>query len=134
MLTGGEPTLQVDAALVAGLHGAGWLVAVETNGTVDAPAVRACDWVCLSPKRGTAHATLKAPAHEVKVVLPGGEAGGWTDHELAALSVDHPRAALFVQPQDGPGREANLAHCVAFVMDHPAWRLSVQVHKIVGLP
>ena len=105
VLTGGEPALQIDDALVAALHDDGWRIAVETNGTVDTAALRACDHVCISPKRGTAWPALAA-AHEIKVVLPGAalDEDGWTDAELAALeqralgAPAHP--ALFVQPQD----------------------------------
>lgn len=105
VLTGGEPALQIDDALVTALHADGWQLAVESNGTVDTAALRACDHVCISPKRGTGWPALGA-AHEIKVVLPGAavDEDGWTDAELAdlerrALAVPMP-PALFVQPQD----------------------------------
>jgi len=105
VITGGEPALQIDDALVGALHEHGWRIAVETNGTVANPALHACDHVCVSPKRGTAWRTLGI-AHEIKVVLPGAAASedGWTDAELVeieqiALAAPE-RPSLFVQPQD----------------------------------
>lgn len=105
VLTGGEPGLQINDALVEGLHERGWLIAVETNGTVDNMAIRHCDHVCLSPKQGTDWHNLGF-AHEVKVVLPGAMLGepGWTDAELLAVEETTSAAMhsvdLFVQPQD----------------------------------
>ena len=105
VITGGEPALQVDDALVTALHANGWRIAVETNGTIVNPALSACDHICVSPKRGTAWRTLGI-AHEIKVILPGAadRSQGWTDAELEEieqLALAAPeRPALFVQPQD----------------------------------
>jgi len=126
VLTGGEPTLQIDNALVAALHRDGWRIAVETNGTVDNDALRLCDHICLSPKRGTAWQTL-GNAHEVKVVFPG----GWSEADLADVQQPFPGAELFVQPQ--AGHPEAVARCVAWVLANPSWRLSVQLHKALGI-
>lgn len=110
VLTGGEPGLQVDDALVDALHEHGWLIAVETNGTVDNPALRRCDYICVAPKRGTDWKALGS-AHELKVVLPGAMPGepGWTDDELGGIEEfvsvfpgppHGSRPELYVQPQD----------------------------------
>jgi 7-carboxy-7-deazaguanine synthase len=129
VLTGGEPTLQLDESLVVQLQAAGWTVAVETNGTVDNPALAIVDWVCLSPKRG-ARVRL-ATFHEIKVVLPG----GWTKDELRALEVMAKQSDCqfaFVQPQDTEGLDS-CQTCVEFVTARPYWRLSYQTHKALGL-
>lgn len=137
VLTGGEPSLQVDEALVAALDAAQWAVAVETNGTVDNPAVLRCDHVCLSPKRGTVWNKIKT-ADEVKVVLPGAATGeqGWRVDELADIEkfAENHGAYLYVQPQDGPDAAEHLRACVEWVQSHPRWRLSLQQHKLIGLP
>jgi organic radical activating enzyme len=105
VITGGEPALQIDDALVSALHEHGWRIAVETNGTIANRALHACDHVCISPKRGTAWRTLGI-AHEIKVILPGADGAeqGWTDAELVEieqLALAAPeRPPLFVQPQD----------------------------------
>lgn len=161
VLTGGEPLLQVDPPLVRALKARGWRVAVETNGTIESPVLPHVDHLCVSPKRG-AELRVRA-AHELKVVLPGAALGepGWTDAELVALAARGSWGACFVQPQDvslgdGPpgltvlrgdasGDEAvdaalgevfaaHLARAIRFVTTHPTWRLSAQVHKLVGLP
>jgi 7-carboxy-7-deazaguanine synthase (Cx14CxxC type) len=121
--TGGEPTLQLDDALVRELHDHDLEVAIETNGTRPVPA--GVDWVCLSPKAG-AEVVLER-ADELKLVFPqaGAEPERWigfpADHHL-------------LQPMDGPDRRATTAAAVAYCLAHPEWRLSVQTHKDLGIP
>jgi 7-carboxy-7-deazaguanine synthase len=128
VITGGEPTLQVTEALIELLHRRGWTVAIETNGTISNPALRIIDWVCVSPKRGSTLAI--SDFDEMKVVLPG----GWTESELLDLEAkaDEAKAMLYAQPQDSP-ESAGIERCVAWVLNHPRWRLSYQTHKAVGL-
>lgn len=122
VLTGGEPLLQVDAALVEALHAEGFEIAIETNGTLEAPP--GIDWICVSPKAGAA--LLQRSGHELKVVVP--QAG--VDLEaLEKLPFDHRR----VQPMDNAERAANTAWAIAWCLAHPAWQLSVQTHKVVGI-
>ncbi len=121
--TGGEPLLQLDGALVSELHGAGFEVAVETNGTLPVPD--GVDWVCMSPKAGSELAVDRGD--ELKVVVPQ---PGLDLEALEALGFTH----LFVQPMDGPG----LADATRWALDwcrrHPRWRLSLQTHKLLGIP
>jgi 7-carboxy-7-deazaguanine synthase (Cx14CxxC type) len=122
VLTGGEPLLQVDAALVAALHARGFEVAVETNGTVAAPP--GLDWICVSPKAG---APLRLTAgNELKVVVPQ---PGLDLDELAALPFTH----RLLQPMDGPLQAQNTAWAIDRCLSDPRWRLSVQTHKVVGI-
>lgn len=121
--TGGEPTLQLDDALVEAFHAAGFAVAIETNGTRCVPA--ALDWVCVSPKGGAP--LTQRSGDELKVVVPQ------PDLDLdALLALDF--AHFFVQPMDGPDADANTGTAVRFCLEHPTWRLSLQMHKLVGLP
>ncbi len=121
--TGGEPLLQLDAAAVDALHEVGFEVAVETNGTLDAPV--GIDWTCVSPKAG---APLRLrEGNELKLVFPQ---EGITPEECAGLGFEH----FFLQPMDGPRREENTRRAVAYVLAHPRWRLSLQTHKLIGLP
>jgi 7-carboxy-7-deazaguanine synthase (Cx14CxxC type) len=121
--TGGEPLLQLDEALISALHAAGFEVAVETNGTVAAPP--SIDWVCVSPK---STAGLKQTSgDELKLVFPQADA---PPENFIGLDF----RAFFLQPMDGPDREANTAACVAYCLAHPQWRLSLQTHKTVGIP
>jgi 7-carboxy-7-deazaguanine synthase len=122
VLTGGEPLLQVDAALIDALHAAGFTIAVETNGSVQAP--QGIDWLCVSPKAGAP--LLQRSGHELKVVVPQ---PGLDLGELETLDF----ASRRVQPMDGPGRDANTAWAVQWCLDHPRWRLSVQTHKVIGI-
>jgi 7-carboxy-7-deazaguanine synthase len=123
VLTGGEPMLQVDAALIEALHAAGFTVAIETNGTLRVPA--AIDWICVSPKASTE--IKQRTGHELKLVYPQ---AGLDPAALAGWSFDH----YFLQPMDGPELAANTARAVAYCKANPSWRLSVQTHKILGIP
>jgi organic radical activating enzyme len=148
VLTGGEPLLQLDKELSAALVEAGWRVAVETNGSVpfkEASIARDVSLLTVSPKRGLPIVLERAT--ELKVVLPGG-AAPWEDSELVEMDRTLAPAARFVQPQDPsrqvpettflPGKltrfEASAQACIRFVKSHPGWRVSVQLHKILGLP
>ena len=121
--TGGEPLLQVDEALIAALHGAGFQIAVETNGTVAAPP--GLDWICVSPKAGTD--VVQRSGHELKLVYP--QAGA---DPAAFAEWDFPR--FFLQPMDGPDRAANTRAALRYCLAHPGWRLSLQAHKVLGIP
>ncbi len=122
VLTGGEPLLQVDAPLVEALHGAGFEVAVETNGTCLAPA--GIDWICVSPKAGTE--IVQRSGNELKLVWPQ---QGIDPEAFTSWSFDH----FLIQPMDCYGREAALAEAIGYVMANPRWRLSLQAHKAAGL-
>jgi 7-carboxy-7-deazaguanine synthase (Cx14CxxC type) len=121
--TGGEPLLQLDGELIAELHRAGFEIAVETNGTQPAPP--GLDWICVSPK---ADAELQLTAgHELKLVYPQSSA---PPSQFERLAFDH----FFLQPMDGPDLAANTRAAVEYCLAHPRWRLSLQVHKLLGLP
>jgi 7-carboxy-7-deazaguanine synthase (Cx14CxxC type) len=122
VLTGGEPLLQLDTQLIDALHGRGFEIAVETNGTIDPPA--GLDWVCVSPKSTAPLRLLEG--NELKVVVPQPEI------DLVALErlrFDH----HFVQPMDGPKIVQNTQWAIEWCMRHPTWRLSVQSHKVIGI-
>jgi 7-carboxy-7-deazaguanine synthase (Cx14CxxC type) len=120
--TGGEPLLQLDQAAIEALHAAGFEVAVETNGTQNAPA--GLDWVCVSPKAG---APLKLRSgDELKLIFPQ---EGADPRSFECL--DFPR--LLLQPMDGPERERNTELAVEYCLAHPQWRLSLQTHKYLGI-
>ena len=122
VLTGGEPLLQVDAPLIGALHGRGFLIAVETNGTVAPPA--GLDWVCVSPK---AAAPLQVTAgDELKLVYPQPDA---PPERFAGLDFRH----FLLQPMDGPDARGATAAAIAYCLTHPQWRLSVQTHKALGI-
>lgn len=121
--TGGEPLLQLDNALVRALHQVGFTVAVETNGTKPAPG--GIDWVCVSPKAG-AQLILQS-GDELKVVFPQ---DGIDPASLEGLDFQH----FFLQPMDGPKRDANTRAAVDYCLAHPVWRLSLQTHKYLGVP
>jgi 7-carboxy-7-deazaguanine synthase len=120
--TGGEPLLQVDIALVDALHEAGFEIAIETNGTLQPPI--GIDWVCVSPKAGSTTVLLRG--NELKLVYPQPLA---TPERFAGDDFDH----FFLQPMDGPDLEDNTARAIAYCLEHPQWRLSLQTHKIVGI-
>lgn len=121
--TGGEPLLQLDEPLVDALHARGFEVAIETNGTLRPP--RGVDWVCVSPKDGGA--LLLTAGDELKLVYPQDHA---RPEALASLEFKH----FFLQPMDGPDRAANHARVARYCMEHPRWRMSVQTHKLIGIP
>ncbi len=120
--TGGEPLLQLDQGLVNALHEFGFEVAIETNGTLEPPD--GIDWICVSPKAGT-ELVLKA-GHELKLVFPQ---VGTDPSTLENLRFQH----FFIQPMDGPQREANTQDAVQYCLEHPRWRLSLQLHKMLGI-
>jgi 7-carboxy-7-deazaguanine synthase len=120
--TGGEPLLQLDAAAVAALHERGFFVAIETNGTLAAP--EGIDWICVSPK-AAAPLQLRR-GNELKLVYPQALA---QPERFESLAFDH----FFLQPMDGPQREANTRGAIDYCLAHPRWRLSLQSHKMVGI-
>ena len=122
VLTGGEPMLQVDAALIDALHAQAFEIAIESNGTIAVP--RSIDWICISPKAGST--VVQTCGDELKLVWP--QPGS----DPAAM-VDWDFAHRLIQPMDNPEREANGAACVAFALAHPGWQLSLQTHKLLGL-
>jgi len=121
--TGGEPLLQLDTQLIEALHACNFEVAVETNGTVPAPP--GIDWLCVSPKAGAA--LLHRSGDELKLVYPQ---AGIAPENLCGLPFQH----FFLQPMDGPDRTANTQLALKYCLDHPQWRLSLQTHKILGIP
>lgn len=121
--TGGEPLLQLDPPLIEELHVRGFVVAIETNGTLPVPP--GVDWVCVSPK---AEADLVVTTgDELKLIYP--QAGAEPERYLG-LAFDR----FSLQPMDGPERERNTALAVGYCLAHPRWRLSLQTHKLVGIP
>ena len=120
--TGGEPLLQLDPPALAARHRRGFRVAGETNGTLAAPP--GIDWVCVSPKAGTALA-LEC-GDELKLVFPQADA---PPERFESLAFGH----FFLQPMDGPARDANIRRAVAYCLAHPRWRLSIQSHKVIGI-
>ena len=122
VLTGGEPLLQVDPALIAALHARGFEIAVETNGTLAAPD--GLDWICVSPKSTTELQLVRG--HELKLVYP--QAGADPAHFTAQAF-----AHFFLQPMDSANRAENTEAAIAYCRDHPQWRLSLQTHKILGI-
>jgi 7-carboxy-7-deazaguanine synthase (Cx14CxxC type) len=123
VVTGGEPTLQLDAELVDALHDHGFEIAVETNGTLPAPA--GLDWICVSPKAGTE--VVQRSGDELKLVWPQ---QGIDPAALLAWDFEH----FLIQPMDCPDAAAARAAAIGYVMDHPRWKLSLQAHKLLGLP
>jgi 7-carboxy-7-deazaguanine synthase (Cx14CxxC type) len=123
VVTGGEPMLQLDAPLLDALHGAGFEVAVETNGTLAAPA--GIDWICVSPKAGTD--IVQREGRELKLVWPQ---EGLDPESLLAWRFDH----FLIQPKDCADADAALRSAIDYVMAHPRWKLSLQTHKLLGLP
>ena len=123
VITGGEPMLQLDSPLIEALHGRGFEVAVETNGTLPAPA--GLDWICVSPKAGTE--VVQRSGDELKLVWPQ---EGIDPDALADWDFRH----LLIQPMDCDGRDEALAAAIDFVMKDPRWSLSLQTHKLLGLP
>jgi len=122
VLTGGEPLLQVDAALTAALHAEGFEIAVETNGTLAVP--EGIDWVCVSPKAG--NALVVRHGDELKLVYPQ---PGAEPALYEGLAFDH----FLLSPMDGAEQSVNTAAAVAYCLQHPRWRLSLQTHKFLGI-
>ncbi len=122
VLTGGEPLLQVDRALVEQLHAIGFEIAVETNGTQIPPD--GLDWICVSPKAG-ADLVLRH-GNEMKLVYPQAGAD-------PALFCDLAFDRFHLQPMDGPDQASNIKAAIAYVMAHPKWHLSLQTHKLTGI-
>ena len=125
--TGGEPLLQLDAALLDALHARGATVAIETNGTRPVPP--GVDWVCVSPKAGAPLVVERGD--ELKLVYPQPDhPAALAPAALSQLAFTH----FFLQPLDGGDRGAALAACIAYCRDHPPWRVSLQTHKLLGIP
>ena len=122
VLTGGEPLLQVDTALVEALHARGFAIALETNGTLAAPP--GIDWVCVSPKAQAA--VVQTHGQELKLVYPQ---PGVDPARFEGLNFER----FLLQPMDGPHRAANTKAAIAYCLAHPRWRLSVQTHKYLGI-
>ena len=120
--TGGEPLLQLDENLIEALHARGFEIAVETNGTLEAPA--GIDWICVSPKAGTE--VVQRRGNELKLVFPQADLDPQSFEQAA---FDH----FFLQPLDAASREENTRLALAYCLEHPRWRLSLQTHKILGI-
>lgn len=123
VLTGGEPMLQVDQDLIDALHARGFVIAIETNGTIPVP--EDIDWICVSPKAGTA--VVQLSGDELKLVFPQ---PNLTPAGLEGMDFTF----RYLQPMDGPAREQNTAAAIAYCLAHPQWRLSLQTHKMIGIP
>ena len=121
--TGGEPLLQLDAPLIDALHARGFVIAVETNGILPPPP--GIDWLCVSPKAGAALRIRRG--QELKLVYPQ---TGAPPEIFEALDFEH----FYLQPMDGPEREANTRRAIAYCKARPQWKLSLQTHKILGIP
>ena len=123
VLTGGEPMLQVDPKLIEALNARGFEIAIETNGTLAVdPGI---DWVCVSPKAGAS--LEQRSGDELKLVYPQPDLA---PEQVADLAFDQ----FWLQPMDGPDVAANTAAAVRYCLDHPQWRLSLQTHKLIGIP
>jgi 7-carboxy-7-deazaguanine synthase len=122
VLTGGEPLLQVDAALIEALHNRGFSIGIETNGTIEPPA--GLDWICVSPKAGSELVVRRG--HELKLVYPQSDA---QPEAFAGLAFER----FSLQPMDGPDAVENTARTIDYCLRHPQWRLSLQTHKTLGI-
>lgn len=123
VLTGGEPMLQVDQPLIDALHKQGFEIAIETNGTIAVP--RSIDWICVSPKAGAE--LVQTSGDELKLVYPQ---RGLKPEDVSDLVFDN----YFLQPMDeGPETPNNVTAATAYCMAYPKWRLSLQMHKIIGI-
>lgn len=123
VITGGEPLLQLDGELIAALKSRGFDIAIETNGTLAAPP--GIDWICVSPKAGVP--LVQTSGQELKLVYPQQDAEPSRFEHLAF-------AHLFLQPMDGPDRDRNTELAVAYCLANPRWRVSLQTHKLMGIP
>jgi 7-carboxy-7-deazaguanine synthase len=122
VLTGGEPLLQLDAPLIHALHGRGFAIGIETNGTIDPPD--GVDWLCVSPKADAGLVIRRG--HELKLVYPQDRAA---PEDFAGLAFER----FSLQPMDGPDVIENTARAVDYCLRHPQWRLSLQTHKTLGI-
>jgi len=122
VFTGGEPLLQLNEALISMLHEEKFEIAVETNGTIRAP--QGVDWICVSPKAGVP--LVQDSGHELKLVYPQ---AGADPEPYSKLNFRH----FFLQPMDGAGREETIRQALAYVLAHPEWRISLQLHKTLGV-
>lgn len=120
--TGGEPALQLDDTLITALHGAGFEIAIETNGTRALPD--GIDWICVSPKANAEPVINRG--QELKLVYPQALA---LPERFADLAFDY----FYLQPMDGPLQRENTQRCIQYCLEHPQWRLSLQTHKIIGI-
>lgn len=123
VFTGGEPLLQLDAALIDALHARRFTIAIETNGTLQAPA--GIDWICVSPKAGAP--LVQRRGNELKVVIPQ---IGQEPTQFDTLAFDN----FYVQPMDGLLKEQNTRFAIDFCKRHPRWKLSLQTHKLLQIP
>jgi 7-carboxy-7-deazaguanine synthase (Cx14CxxC type) len=123
VITGGEPMLQLDPELIGALHARGFEVAVESNGTIE--AVPGIDWLCISPKAGSE--VVQRSGQELKLVWPQ---AGIDPEALEGWDFTH----FLIQPMDSPARDANVKAAIALAMERPRWKLTLQAHKLVGLP
>jgi 7-carboxy-7-deazaguanine synthase (Cx14CxxC type) len=121
--TGGEPLLQLDEELVIAFHSANFEVAIETNGTKLPPP--GIDWICVSPKAGSE--LVLTSGHELKLIF---QQKGAEPELFDKLDFDH----FFLQPMDGPSRDLNARLAIQHCLEHPQWRLSLQTHKMLGIP
>jgi 7-carboxy-7-deazaguanine synthase len=122
VITGGEPLLQLDPPLIDRLHALGFEIAIETNGTLEAPP--GIDWICMSPKAGTV--IKQRTGNELKLVYPQIHAD---PAGFERLDFEH----FFLQPMDGPEIEQNTRLAADYCLEHPRWRLSLQTHKLLGI-
>lgn len=123
VFTGGEPALQLDEPLTKAIHALKFRIAVETNGTLALP--KGIDWICMSPKAGTDLATRVGD--ELKLVYPQ---NGAKPESFESLQFRH----FFLSPMDGPDRQKNTSLAIEYCRQHPKWRLSIQSHKVIGIP
>ena len=123
VFTGGEPLLQLDRELIDAVHADGFEIAIETNGTITAPA--GIDWICVSPKAGAP--LVQTAGSELKLIFPQ---VGIAPDRYEGLDFAH----FFLQPMDGPDRAANTELAIAYCLAHPRWRISLQTHKLMGIP
>ena len=135
VLTGGEPLLQVDEELINALHAEHFTIAVESNGTIIAP--KGIDWLCISPKAGTCSANAATPwvqksGSELKVVWPQ---AGFTEADLNRFASDPTLrfANKYLSPMDNANHADNIQACIAMCLKNPAWKLSLQTHKMTGI-
>jgi 7-carboxy-7-deazaguanine synthase (Cx14CxxC type) len=123
VFTGGEPLLQLDGALIDAVHAQGFTIAIESNGTLAAPP--GIDWICVSPKAGAA--LVQTHGQELKLVY---QQQGAEPERFEHLDFEH----FFLQPMDGPQRKLNTERAIAYCLEHPRWRISLQTHKLMGIP